>query len=147
MKNGEVKGSRLDEMVQRILTPWIAFGQADSWSAVNYQHFSLADQHTNNGYTYTNAHEDHRQADTADLVRRVAEQSHVLLKNDGVLPLKNVRRIAVFGQDADYPTTVAGCGGDLFCIEGSGRRHWNGTVTIGGGSGAGYGTYIVSSRA
>lgn len=50
----------------------------------------------------------------------------------------------MFGTDADYPTTVAGCGPDLFCLEGESKvRHWNGTVTVGGGSGAAYGTYIV----
>lgn len=50
----------------------------------------------------------------------------------------------MFGTDADYPTTIAGCGYDLFCLEGKrGARHWNGTVTVGGGSGATYATYIV----
>ena len=68
-----------------------------------------------------------------------------LLKNSGVLPLKNIRRIGVFGTDADYPSTGSGCGPDLFCIVASKRRYWNGTVTIGGGSGAAYADYIVSS--
>jgi len=68
-----------------------------------------------------------------------------LLKNSGVLPLKNIRRIGVFGTDADYPSTGSGCGPDLFCIVASKRRYWNGTVTIGGGSGAAYADYVVSS--
>jgi beta-glucosidase len=68
-----------------------------------------------------------------------------VLKNSGVLPLKNIRRIGVFGTDADYPSTGSGCGPDLFCMVASKKRYWNGTVTIGGGSGAAYADYIVSS--
>lgn len=62
-----------------------------------------------------------------------------------MLPLKEkVKRIALFGTDADYPTTIAGCGVDLFCTETESKvRHWNGTVTVGGGSGAVYATYVV----
>jgi beta-glucosidase len=60
------------------------------------------------------------------------------------LPLRNVRRIGVFGTDADYPPTGSGCGPDLFCTVASKTRYWNGTVTIGGGSGAAYADYIAS---
>lgn len=146
VKNGLVKEARLDDMVRRILTPWIAMGQADGYTTPSYQKWDLADEKWKNGFVYRNEHVDVRLPDSADFARRVAEESHVLLKNDdGVLPLDDrTRRIAVFGQDADYPTTIAGCGGDLFCKEGSGRRHWNGTVTIGGGSGAAFASYIVA---
>lgn len=50
----------------------------------------------------------------------------------------------MFGTDADYPSTLSGCGPDLFCLVAAKRRYWNGTVTIGGGSGAAYADYIVS---
>jgi len=76
-------------------------------------------------------------------IRKKAE-TYSLLKNNGVLPLKNIRRIGVFGTDADYPSTGSGCGPDLFCMVASKTRYWNGTVTIGGGSGAAYADYIVS---
>lgn len=66
-----------------------------------------------------------------------------LLKNDGVLPIRNIKRIGVFGTDADYPSTGSGCGPDLFCLVAAKRRYWNGTVTIGGGSGAAYADYVV----
>ena len=70
-----------------------------------------------------------------------------LLKNeDDVLPLKGIRRIGVFGTDAGAPSTLSGCGTDLFCTIASERRYWNGTVTIGGGSGAAYPDYIVSPQ-
>ncbi|BEI80906.1 hypothetical protein CcaverHIS002_0200660 [Cutaneotrichosporon cavernicola] len=145
VKDGKVPEERLNDMVTRILIPWIAFGQKDKWHAPSYTRWGLGDWVWFGDHLFENKHDDVRKADYADFVRQAAEQSHVLLKNDGVLPLNpGIRRIAVFGTDADYPTTIAGCGADLFCTEGEpSRRHWNGTVTIGGGSGAVYATYIV----
>lgn len=145
LKKGDVKEKRLDEMVTRILTPWIALGQADGWRSPTYEWWSLDDEIEIDGMTFRNLHEDNRRADASDFVRRAAEQTHVLLKNDGdLLPFNSqIRRIGVFGSDADYSTTIAGCGEDLFCPPEHGRRRWNGTVTVGGGSGAAFATYIV----
>jgi beta-xylosidase len=50
--------------------------------------------------------------DTADnraVARKVAEQSVVLLRNDGILPLSRPARIALIGPNADVPTAVLGC--------------------------------------
>ncbi|MFD5113351.1 beta-glucosidase [Streptomyces sp. NPDC058391] len=41
--------------------------------------------------------------------RRLAEQSVILLSNDGMLPLDRPRRIALIGPQADTPTAVLGC--------------------------------------
>ncbi|TXT15566.1 hypothetical protein VHUM_00069 [Vanrija humicola] len=144
LKDGKVKEKRLDDMAVRILTPWIAFGQADKWNVVNYQMYNLGDEVYVGRHTFRNQHVDPRREDSAEFARKAAEQSHVLLKNDGVLPLKkSVRRIGVFGSDADYPITVSGCGPDMWCTTETKRMHWNGTVTIGGGSGATYPNYVV----
>ncbi|WP_436232586.1 beta-glucosidase family protein [Actinacidiphila alni] len=43
------------------------------------------------------------------LARQVAEQSVVLLRNDGTLPLTAPATIAVIGPNADTPTAVLGC--------------------------------------
>ena len=43
------------------------------------------------------------------IAREVAEQSIVLLANDGTLPLAAPRRIALIGPNADTPTAVLGC--------------------------------------
>ncbi len=43
------------------------------------------------------------------LARRLAEESVVLLSNDGVLPLPGGRRIAVIGPNADRPGALFGC--------------------------------------
>ncbi|MCZ9355432.1 glycoside hydrolase family 3 C-terminal domain-containing protein [Streptomyces mutabilis] len=44
-----------------------------------------------------------------ELARTVAEESVVLLSNDGTLPLVRPRRIALVGPNADEPTAVLGC--------------------------------------
>ncbi|GAA5191873.1 glycoside hydrolase family 3 N-terminal domain-containing protein [Rugosimonospora acidiphila] len=43
------------------------------------------------------------------IARRLAEESVVLLRNDGVLPLAAARRIAVIGPNADRPAALFGC--------------------------------------
>lgn len=43
------------------------------------------------------------------LARTVAEEAVVLLSNDGTLPLKRPRRIALLGPNADEPVAVLGC--------------------------------------
>ena len=43
------------------------------------------------------------------LARRLAEESLVLLSNDGTLPLQSGRRIAVIGPNADRPGALFGC--------------------------------------
>ncbi len=44
----------------------------------------------------------------ASLARRLADESMVLLKNDGVLPLKSVKRIAIVGSLADQTAVLLG---------------------------------------
>ncbi|MGN7969455.1 beta-glucosidase [Microbacterium sp. 22296] len=48
-------------------------------------------------------------AEHRSLARRVAEESVVLLRNDGVLPLAPGRRIAVIGPNADSTDALMGC--------------------------------------
>lgn len=48
-------------------------------------------------------------AEHRDVALRLAEQSIVLLSNDGALPLHNPRRIAVIGPNADSPEALMGC--------------------------------------
>ncbi|MEV0826847.1 beta-glucosidase family protein [Nonomuraea rubra] len=48
-------------------------------------------------------------AGSRDLARRLAEESVILLTNDGVLPLSGDRRIAVVGPNADDVAALFGC--------------------------------------
>lgn len=48
-------------------------------------------------------------AEHRDIARRLAEQSIVLLSNDGALPLDAPRRVAVIGPNADSPEALMGC--------------------------------------
>ncbi|WRT68513.1 uncharacterized protein IL334_005489 [Kwoniella shivajii] len=140
---GDISESKLDDMVHRILTPWYAAKQDTDYPKINYQKYDLSDKVDINGHTFRNEHVNVK-GNNALFARKVAAESTVLLKNSGILPMKGIRRIGVFGKDADYPSTLSGCGPDLFCLVGSRRRYWNGTVTIGGGSGAAYADYIAA---
>ncbi len=54
---------------------------------------------------------DEKELDSAahrDLARRIADESMVLLKNDGVLPLKSPKRIAIVGPLADQTAVLLG---------------------------------------
>ncbi|GAA1075911.1 beta-glucosidase family protein [Kitasatospora arboriphila] len=48
-------------------------------------------------------------AGNRELAREIAEQSVVLLRNDGTLPLARPARIALIGPNADEATAVLGC--------------------------------------
>lgn len=77
VKEGKVSEKRLDDMVTRILIPWIAFGQKDKWNKPSYTRWGLADHEWWGDHRFTNRHEDNRREDYADFVRQAAEQSHV----------------------------------------------------------------------
>ncbi|KAI5455462.1 hypothetical protein NCC49_000272 [Naganishia albida] len=121
--NGTVEESRLDDMVHRILTPYFALGQADK--ALPSVPFNAGS--TPQAVTYRLV----QKQSTVDLVRKIAEDGAVLLKNEGSLPLKAPPRIAIIGNDAGPPARGCGATGDA-CPIGS---NWNGTLSDAGGSG------------
>ena len=89
VQSGEVPVERIDDAALRILRQQVRFGQGRD--PANYTPEIVGC-------------EAHRR-----LAREAAEKSIVLLKNeDSLLPLKNVRRLAVIGRLADAPITGDG---------------------------------------
>ena len=89
VREGKLDESLLDESVRRVLTIKFEYGLFEN----PYVDVDKVRASMTNG-------------DKADLSRRIAEKSIVLLKNDGTLPLKKGLKLAVVGPHADnlrYP--------------------------------------------
>ena len=84
--NGEVSEETLDEKVRNILRPLVGLGQLENRTTI--EDFD-ADAHH-------------------DVAQAIAERSMVLLRNDGVLPLAGVRKVALIGSDVDDVTAKGG---------------------------------------
>ncbi|MFT3797412.1 glycoside hydrolase family 3 protein [Microbacterium sp.] len=84
--DGEVSEETLDEKVRRILRPLIGMGQLENRTTI--EDFDAEAHH--------------------DIAQSIAERSMVLLRNDGVLPLRGVRKIALIGSDVDDVTAKGG---------------------------------------
>jgi beta-glucosidase len=93
VQQGYLPEGVVDTALIRLFTARIRLGMFDPLSMVPYSKI------------------DPSQLDSAAhraLARRIAEESMVLLKNDGVLPLKSVRRIAIVGPLADQTAVLLG---------------------------------------
>ncbi|KAI1187052.1 glycoside hydrolase family 3 protein [Nemania serpens] len=127
--NGTVPEYRIDDMAMRIMAAFFKTGQTveglepvtlDSWTSdtYGYLHASVKD-----GWQQVNWHVD-VQADHGSLIREIAAKSTVLLKNDGVLPLKKPKFLAVIGEDAGpNPLGPNGCA-DRGCNKGTLAMAW-----------------------
>lgn len=77
--DGEVSEDVLDEKVRNILRPLVGMGQLEN--PVGVADFDIDGHH--------------------DVAQQIAERSMVLLRNEGVLPLGAVRKVALIGPDVD----------------------------------------------
>jgi beta-glucosidase len=94
VKHGLIKESEIDTAVTRLFTARMRLGLFDPPASVKYAQIPFSE----------NDSEQHRM-----LARKVAEESMVLLKNDGVLPLaKSVHTIAVIGPNAAALSAIEG---------------------------------------
>ena len=153
--NGSVPIERLDDMVTRVVASWYQVGQ-DKWSddGPNFSSWtndevgklhegSPSDKTMGIVNKFVNAQGDHK-----DVVRKVAAEGTVLVKNEGdVLPLnrkghtngskrQTKLRVAVFGEDARLPHDGINKCPDQSCNDG--------TLASGWGSGAVDFPYIVA---
>ncbi|WP_164234078.1 beta-glucosidase [Microbacterium hydrocarbonoxydans] len=83
---GEVPEEVIDEKVRNILRPLIGLGQLEN--PVSVAEFDEDGHH--------------------EIAQRIAESAMVLLRNDGVLPLGEVRTVALIGPDADAASAQGG---------------------------------------
>ena len=92
VQEGTVSMKTLDRTVERILT------------AVNRYY---SNKKENASYDMEAHHQ---------LARKVADNSAVLLKNDGILPLKESQKVAIIGEFAETPRTQGGGSSHINCF-------------------------------
>jgi beta-glucosidase len=93
VQQGYLPESSVDQALVRLFTARIRLGMFDPPSMVPYDRIPQSELNS----------PAHRR-----LARRLANESMVLLKNDGVLPLKSVKRIALVGPLADQTAVLLG---------------------------------------
>ncbi|MFE9428793.1 beta-glucosidase [Kitasatospora sp. NPDC006697] len=106
VEDGTVPAELVDRALRRVLVQKAQLGLLDEdWEAVPAALAGLAldDPRALRGSV------DLDRPENRELAREIAEQAVVLLRNDGTLPLRSPRRIALIGPNADTPTAVLGC--------------------------------------
>lgn len=144
VSNGSVPVSRLDDALYRVLTPYYFLGQdqdfplVDPSSAFLNRFNSPPEDWVYDFNLSSTAHVDVR-SNHRDLIREMGGASIVLLKNvNNTLPLKPLNNLAVFGNDAGELTNY------LYSITFTNIGPEYGTLSVGGGSGTGRLSYIVT---
>ncbi|KAF2759088.1 avenacinase [Pseudovirgaria hyperparasitica] len=143
VNNRTLDVARLDDMVLRILTPYFHLHQDENFPPVDETTGSLnffgareADKIFKQGPLVDARGEGH-----ADLIRELGAAGTVLLKNENnALPLSSPKNLAIFGNDA----SDASQGLYYFALFDAFSFPEFGTFAVGGGSGAGRFSYIVS---
>ncbi|WYZ46121.1 hypothetical protein EsH8_IX_000346 [Colletotrichum jinshuiense] len=138
INDGIVSEDRLDEMIRLIMTQYYYFEQdsADYPTVDPSIIFTIAAQsNLLDMLPFEPPPSRDVQRDHAKLIRKLGAEATVLLKNvNGTLPLKKPTNIGIFGNDAADPADglVFGAGFEI------------GTLSVGGGSGTGRHTYLIS---
>ncbi|KAF4438677.1 beta-glucosidase G [Fusarium austroafricanum] len=138
--NGTLDETRVDDMIHRIMAPyfWLSQDRKDfptiDPSGADLSTFSPKKTWFRE-FNLTGERSRDVRGNHGDLIRKHGAESTVLLKNkNNALPLQKPKSIAIFGNDAGYPTQ-----GFL-----NQKDYEFGTLVAGGGSGTGRLTYIVT---
>ncbi|KAH8675245.1 beta2 tomatinase [Xylariales sp. PMI_506] len=144
--NGTVSEARLNDMIRRIMTQYFLLGQDSGYPTFDPsttavlaigEGLPLSFLGINTAPAARDVRSDH-----ATLIREIGAAGTVLLKNNETLPLQNVTNIAVFGNAAadltegfTFDNPLPPMGFDV------------GTLDVGGGSGGGRHTSLVTPLA
>ncbi|KAK9342742.1 glycosyl hydrolase family 3 N terminal domain-containing protein [Lipomyces starkeyi] len=143
VSNGTLSEERIDDMARRIMTPYFHLRQNIDYPPIDMESGNLnivGVQPYLDTFKYGTANVDVRQTH-AELIRDLAAAGTVLLKNtNNALPLRAPKTIGVFGNDAGDPTN----GLDTLNDGNLGGDYEYGTLAIGGGSGTGRLSYVVT---
>ncbi|RDW93460.1 beta-glucosidase [Aspergillus mulundensis] len=148
VNNGSVSSDRLDDMLRRVMAPYFHLKQDQdfppidpSMKELNSVLFSTPDEYEGQfNYTFGAEPNIDVRGNHGASIRRSAAEATVLLKNKhGALPLKDPKRVAVFGNDAGDFTN----GMSVWWFNGVGNYEY-GVMATGGGSGSGLFSYAVS---
>jgi beta-glucosidase-like glycosyl hydrolase len=106
IRDGIVDEALVDRALRRVLSQKVKLGLLDaSWSSTPEV---LRGVDTSNSESLR-SHIDLDGPENRAIARELAEQSIVLLSNDGTLPLAAPARVAVIGPNAEAPLAVLGC--------------------------------------
>ncbi|GAB5588478.1 hypothetical protein Unana1_03378 [Umbelopsis nana] len=123
---GEVSEAQINDMATRILAAWYMAGQDQNYPETNFDSWDLVPE------KYVDVQSSH-----AKTIRDVGSASIILLKNDNkTLPLQNIQKMAIIGDDAG-----PNAGGPNACED---RGCDRGTLAIGWGSGTAEFPYLVT---
>ncbi|PQE33069.1 glycosyl hydrolase family 3 N terminal domain-containing protein [Rutstroemia sp. NJR-2017a WRK4] len=140
VQNGSVAEARLDDMVRRVMTPYFLLGQDQDYPTVDPSSLTVLGQTYGVNVGPQIPARDVRRNHSA-LIRAVAAAGTVLLKNtNNTLPLAKPLNIGIFGNDAPDPTD-----GLTYLDPAPFPYGFDiGTLDIGGGSGSGRHSSLVS---
>ena len=123
MEKGEIPEERITESATRIIATMFKMNQMENFPEINI---------------YKETKTEERQK----LQRKAAIESLILLKNeDNILPLKNVKKIAVIGNAAQKRDCIDDT--DLLC-QNETNKVQNGFIPLGYGSGTTTFNYLIS---
>jgi beta-glucosidase len=138
VQNGTIKEARLDDMVTRMVIPFIVSGQIDKPLPPTV---TTIPGMINRPVT-ASAEVDGKKLSAVEIARKISADGTVLLKNTGALPLRSPQNIAIIGQDAGpNPLGIQGCGA---LYRDCGIMQNNGTLSLGGGSGYTWANNLVT---